>query len=287
MLSIEQCVAALDECRTPVVTISGREPLEYPEIGALVREILQRGRHLFLRTDGAMIRRRLHMIPPCTNFFWDVRLDGTEEVHDKRTGRRGLFSEALGGIQAAKNAGFFVAVSTAIYPDSDVNDLGVLYEALHGMHVDGYLLFPYYPSEKLCRDGSARFREKMHQRFREVVAQVGCYNLMMSPIYLEYLQGERELNCSAWGCPAYGPLGWSEPCSKQSVRYAKTYKELLEQVVWENYGRGLNPRCENCQSYEGFEPAALLGVNSKAGDFWKMLAWQFSGKLGERRNGTK
>lgn len=287
MLSVEQCIRALDECRTPVVTISGREPLEYPEIATLVREVLQRGRHLFLYTDGAMIRRRLHMIPPYTNFFWNVRVDGTKAVHDSRTERRGLFTEALDGIRAAKNAGFFVVVTTTIYPDTDVNDLGVLYESLHTMHVDGYLLSPYYPSEKLCRDGSARFREKMHQRFREVIARVGTYNLMTSPVYLEYLQGERELDCSAWGSPTYGPLGWCEPCSKQSVRYAKTYKELLEQVVWENYGRGLHPRCENCECYEGFEPAALLGVNSKAGDFWKMLAWQFSGSLGERRNGKR
>ena len=67
----------------------------------------------------------------------------------------------------------------------------------------------------------------------------------------------------------------------------KGYKELLDNAVWENYGRGLNLRCENCQCNEGYEAAALLGANPKAGDLCKMLAWQFSGSLGERRNGKR
>lgn len=287
ILTVDQCVGALEECCAPIVAICGREPLEYSELPALVHEIFRRGRHLFLCTDGTMIRQRLHMIPPYTNFFWNVRLDGTEAVHEKRSARRSVFLEAVDGIQAAKNAGFFVVVTTMVYPDTDVDDLAVLYETLHVKHVDGYMFAPYYPAEELCRDGSARFREKMHQRFREVSERLSSYNLMTSPIYLEYLRGERELDCSAWASPVCGPRGWSEPCSKQNVRYVKGYKELLDSAVWENYGRGLNLRCENCQCSEGYETAALLGANPKAGDLWKMLAWQFSGSLGERRNGKR
>ncbi len=285
MSSVDQCLAALEECPTPVVGIRGHEPLDYPEIAGLAGEILQRRRHLFLCTDGVKIRRLLHTVPPVTNFYWNVKLDGTEDVHDKRAGRSGLFVEALDGIRAAKNAGFLVVVTSVVFPDTDVNNLARLYETLHAAHVDGYLLCPHYPSEKLCRDGSARFREKMQHRFREVSERLSSYNLMISPIYLEYLRGERELNCSAWGSPVFGPKGWSEPCSKQSVRYAGSYKELVEKAVWENYGRGLNLGCENCQCYDGYETAAILDVNPKAGDLWKMLAWQFSGSLGERRNG--
>ena len=286
-LSVEQCLAAIEECHTPVVSICGGEPLEYPEIAALTRAILDRGHHLFLCTDGRLIRQRLHMIPPFTNFFWNIKLDGTEAVHDGRASRSGLFAEALDGIKAAKNAGFFVVVTSTVYPDTEVDDLRALYERLHGMHVDGYMLSPDYPAQKLCRDGSAKFHGKMHQRFREASERLGQYNLMTSPIYLEYLRGERELNCSVWGGPLYGPQGWSGPCRMLTCRYATSYKALLEETVWENYGRGLNPRCENCQCQAGFETAAILGVNQKAGDFWKMLAWQLGGSLGEKREGKR
>ena len=287
MLTVEQCLAAMEECDTPIVSICGGEPLEHPEIAALTRAILERGHHLFLCTDGTLIRRRLHMIPPYMNFFWNVKLDGTEPVHDGHANRPGLFGEALDGIKAAKNAGFFVVVTSTIYPDTDVSDLVGVFERLHAMHVDGYTLSPHYPKEKLCRDGSAKFHEKMHQRFREASDRLGQYNLMISPVYLEYLRGERELDCSVWGSPVYGPQGWSGPCSLLNLHCAKSYKALLEETVWENFGRGLNPRCECCQNHAGYETAAILGVNSKAGDLWKILAWQLGGGLGEKREGKR
>jgi hopanoid biosynthesis associated radical SAM protein HpnH len=287
MLSVEQCLAAVDDCRTPIVSLCGNEPLEYPEIAGLTRAILERGRHLFLWTDGQLIRRRLHMIPPFTNFFWAVRLDGTEAVHEARMNRAGLFAEALDGVKAAKNAGFFVVVGSTIYPDTDLNDLATLYERLHGMHVDGYLLLAHYPEQRLCRDGSKQFHDKMHQRFREASERLGEYNLMISPIYLEYLRGERELDCSVWGGPVYGPQGWAGPCGFVQAGYAQSYKAVLEKTVWENYGRGLDPRCENCQCRAGYETAALLGMNPKAGDLWKMLKWQLGGSLGEKREGKR
>ena len=285
MLSVDECLAALEQCDAPVVSICGGEPLEYPEIGALARAILTRGKHLFIHTDGGLIRRRMHLIPPETNFFWNVKLDGTESEHDRRASRPGLFLEALDGIRAAKNAGFFVLVTTMIYPDTDVEDVRQLFERLHATHVDGYLLVPHYPKEKLCRDGSAEFREKMRERFRAASRRLAEFNLLISPIYLEYLCGERELDCCAWASPVYGPEGWAGPCYLVSSGYARDYQELLEKTAWENYGRGLNPRCENCESHAGFETAAVVGVNPKAGDTWKMLAWQLSGSLGEKREG--
>ena len=287
ILTVEQCVAAMEECRTPIVSIGGAEPLDYPEIASLTRAILERGRHLFLSTDGALIRRRLHMIPPYTNFFWNVKLYGTQEVHDARANRTGLFAEALDGIKAAKNAGFFVVVSSTICPETDIGDLAALYERLHAMHVDGYLLLPHYPQQKLCRDGSAEFHVAMHRKFREATARLSGYNLMISPIYMEYLRGERELDCSVWGGPVYGPQGWSSPCSLLNVGYVDSYRTLMDKTVWENYGRGLNPRCENCRCSEGYETAALLGMNPKAGDIWKMLAWQLGGNLGEKRESRR
>src|SRR6185295_12410382 len=40
-LSLADCLAAVDEAGTPIVSICGGEPLIYPEIGALVKGILR------------------------------------------------------------------------------------------------------------------------------------------------------------------------------------------------------------------------------------------------------
>ena len=147
------------------MSICGGEPLEYPEIAALTRAILERGKHLFLCTDGTLIRRRLHMIPPYTNFFWNVKLDGTEAVHDARASRPGLFAEALDGVKAAKNAGFFVVVTTH---DLSGHGCAAMWrrciERLHAMHVDGYMLSATLSRSKSCAATAAQsFTQKMHQ----------------------------------------------------------------------------------------------------------------------------
>ena len=40
--------------------------------------------------------------------------------------------------------------------------------------------------------------------------------------------------------------------------YAKTYQELIETTDWSKYGRGNDPRCDNCMAHCGYEPTAVL-----------------------------
>jgi len=71
-LSVAECLQAVDEAGTPSVSICGGEPLIYPEIGALVRGILKRRRHIYLCTNGMFIRKRLHEFRPTSRFFFNV-----------------------------------------------------------------------------------------------------------------------------------------------------------------------------------------------------------------------
>ena len=40
--------------------------------------------------------------------------------------------------------------------------------------------------------------------------------------------------------------------------YAKTYQELIETTDWDKYGRGKDPRCDNCMAHCGYEPTAVI-----------------------------
>src|SRR5260370_25001263 len=62
-----------------------------------------------------------------------------------------------------------------------------------------------------------------------------------------------------------------------------TVKEFLANTPWEKYGRGRDPRCENCMVHVGYEPSAVLGAHPKLGDTWKMLTWQLRGRMGGAR----
>jgi hypothetical protein len=37
---------------------------------------------------------------------------------------------------------------------------------------------------------------------------------------------------------------------------------LLDTTDWENFGRGKDPRCDNCMAHCGYEPSAVLATVS-------------------------
>ena len=283
MLTVEQCIAAMEECGAPVVSICGGEPTIYPELGRLVREILERGRHIYLCTNGMFIRKRLHEFRPTSSFFWNVHLDGMERTHDLCVERDGVFREAIEGVKAAKAAGFLVCSNTTVYKETDLNEIAELYAYLHELGVDGYMISPAYSYSAVMTKDIFMSREEVREKFREVCQLLEKYNLMTSPIYLEYLRGERELMCTAWGNPTYNPRGWKGPCYLMTDAHHETFQEFIEKTPWEKYGRGRDPRCQDCMVHVGYEPSAVLGAHRKLGDNWKMLKWQLSGRMGGAR----
>ncbi len=84
------------------------------------------------------------------------------------------------------------------------------------------------------------------------------WRLNHSPLFLDFLEGKADFGCTAWGIPSYSLLGWQRPCYLMSDGYVKTYKELIETTDWDKYGRGKDPRCNNCMAHCGYEPTAVL-----------------------------
>jgi hopanoid biosynthesis associated radical SAM protein HpnH len=280
MLTVEQCMAAVEECGAPVVSICGGEPMIYPEIGRLTREILDRGKHIYLCTNGMFIRKRLNEFQPSSQFFFNVHLDGMEHTHDLCVERDGVFREAVEGIKAAKAAGFLVCSNTTIYKETDLGEIEELFAYLHELGVDGYMVSPAYSYAAVMTKDIFMSREEVREKFQIASQFMERYNVMTSPIYMEYLRGERELMCTAWGNPTYNPRGWKGPCYLMTDAHHATFKDLIEKTPWEKYGRGRDNRCQDCMVHCGFEPSAVLGGNRKLGDNWRMLRWQFTGKMG-------
>jgi hopanoid biosynthesis associated radical SAM protein HpnH len=280
IMTVEQCLAASDECGAPIVSICGGEPMIYPEIGKLAKGILDRGRHIILCTNGMFIRKRLHEFKPVSSFFFNVHLDGLERTHDLCVERDGVFREAIEGIKAAKAAGFLVCSNTTIYKETDLNEIADLYSYLDTLGVDGYMLAPAYGYSAVQTTDIFMTREDIRAKFSAAVSLLDKYNLMVSPIYLDFLRGARELECTAWGTPTYNPRGWKGPCYVITDNHFATYREMIDQTPWENYGPGNDPRCANCMMHVGFETTPVLGAKRQLGDTWTMLKWQFGGHMG-------
>ena len=280
MLTVEQCLNAIDECGAPIVSICGGEPLMYPEIGKLTSEILARKKHIYLCTNGIFIRKKLKDFRPTSRFFFNVHLDGLEKTHDICVERDGVFREAVEGIKAAKAAGFLVTSNTTIYKETDIEEIDQLLEYLQTLGVDGHMISPAYSYAAVDTKDIFMSREEIREKFVQASALLERYNIMTTPVYMEYLRGERELMCTAWGNPTYNPRGWKGPCYLMTDAHHKTFKELIEKTPWEQYGRGRDPRCADCMVHVGYEASAVLGGNKKFGDTWKLLSWTLSGKMG-------
>jgi len=282
-LTVEECLKAVEDSGSPVVSICGGEPMIYPEIGRLAKEILDRGRHIILCTNGMFIRKRLHEFWPTSSFFWNVHLDGMERTHDLCVEKDGVFRDAIDGIKAAKAAGFLVCSNTTIYKETDLEEIAELFSYLDELGVDGYMLAPAYSYAAVQTKDIFMSREDVRQKFRLATEILGKHNLMVSPIYLDFLRGERELDCTAWGTPTFNPRGWKGPCYLITDAHYESYKDLVEKTDWSKYGPGNDPRCADCMVHVGFETTPILGANRKMSDTWKMFKWQMNGQMGGRR----
>lgn len=281
-LTLDECLAAVDEAGAPIVSICGGEPLIYPEIGPLVHGILKRRKNIYLCTNGMFIKKKLHQFRPSSRFFFNVHLDGLEQTHDLAVERKGVFAAAVEGIRLAKKAGFLVCTNTTIYKETDLGEIDRLFAFLSRLQVDGFMLAPAYgytavkETNPTGAAGIFMTRDDIRAKFKEATQALAKYRLMSSPIYLEFLSGERELTCTAWGNPTRNVRGWKGPCYLITDEHHASFRELMDNTAWDEYGYGKDPRCEHCLMHCGYEPSAALGVDSRPGDVWKMLKWQLS-----------
>ncbi|MGW8256887.1 MAG: adenosyl-hopene transferase HpnH, partial [Thermoguttaceae bacterium] len=143
-LTVDQCLDAVKQCGAPIVSVCGGEPLIYPEIECLVNRLLARKKHVYLCTNGLLLREKTASLRPDNRLFINVHLDGMEHTHDRLVGREGVFAAAIEGIQAAKKAGFMLCSNTTIYKETNMHEIAVLFAYLSELGIDGMMISPAY-----------------------------------------------------------------------------------------------------------------------------------------------
>src|SRR6476661_1969323 len=59
MMSLEDCLGAAQECKAPMVSICGGEPLIYPHIEALINGLLEQRRIVYVCTNAMFMRKKM------------------------------------------------------------------------------------------------------------------------------------------------------------------------------------------------------------------------------------
>jgi hopanoid biosynthesis associated radical SAM protein HpnH len=262
-MPVDQAVAAIEECGAPMVSIAGGEPLIHPEIDVMASELIRRRRFVYLCTNAILMKKKLDRFEPSPYFAWAVHLDGLRERHDASVCRDGVFDKAVDAIHEAKRRGFRVTTNTTFFTHDSPDTVRRVLDFLNDeLEVDQMMISPAYAYEKAPDQDHFLGVEQTRKLFREAFAdgRRKRWRLNHTPLYLDFLEGKVDYQCTAWGIPSYSIFGWQRPCYLMADGYAKTYKELLETTDWESYGRGRDPRCNNCMAHCGYEPTAVMAT---------------------------
>ena len=259
-MPVEDAVSAVEECGAPVVSIAGGEPLIHPEIDVIVGELVKRKKFVYLCTNALLMERKMDKFEPSPYFAWAVHMDGLRERHDKSVCRDGVFDKAVDAIGAAKRRGFRVTTNTTVFSDDTPQTVREVLDYLNDeLEVDQMMISPAYAYEKAPDQEHFPGVEQTRRLFRAAFAdgRRRKWRLNHSPLFLDFLEGKVDFGCTAWGIPSYSIFGWQRPCYLMSDGYASSYTELLEETDWDRYGRGRDPRCDNCMAHCGYEPTAI------------------------------
>ncbi|MFJ9521692.1 adenosyl-hopene transferase HpnH [Kitasatospora sp. NPDC101801] len=262
-MPVAQAVGAVLESGAPMVSIAGGEPLMHPQIDEIVRQLVARRKYVFLCTNALLLRKKLEKFTPSPYLTFTVHIDGLRERHDASVAKEGTFDEAVAAIKEAKRQGFRVTTNSTFFnTDTPQTIIEVLDYLNDELHVDEMMISPAFAYEKAPDQEHFLGVEQTRELFRKTFAGGNRrrWRLNHSPLFLDFLEGKVDFECTAWGIPNYSLFGWQRPCYLMSDGYVPTYRELIEKTDWAKYGRGKDPRCENCMAHCGYEPTAVLAT---------------------------
>jgi len=275
MLTEDECLDAANKTGAPVVCVSGGEPLLYPEIASVVNQIVRKKRFLYLATNGLLLESFLRKVKPSPYLNFVVHLDGLAETHDKMVGRQGTFDTVIEAIKAARRAGFQIYTNTTFYRNTDQGEVERLFTFLTELDVSGIMLVggsPFNGEE----NSIYLSREEARVVFRRLYDFRHRFKYYSNPLYLKFLTGERELQCTPWACPTLSPLGWRQPCYVLTDGYCESLAELMAKTDWDKYGIGKDPRCANCMIHDAFETSATLQAGRSLSSLLELALWNLS-----------
>ncbi len=259
-LSVAECLAAVDECGAPVVSIAGGEPLLHRELAQVVKGIIARRKFVYLCTNALLMEKKLDQYEPGPFFVWSVHLDGDRDMHDRSVCQSGVYERAVSAIRAAKQRGFRVNINCTLFNNADPERVAAFFDGARGLGIDAITVSPGYAYERAPDQQHFLNREKTKQLFREVLRRGRggkSWSFSQSGLFLDFLAGNQTYHCTPWGNPTRTVFGWQRPCYLLGEGYAKTFRELMEETDWDAYGTGNYEKCADCMVHSGYEASAV------------------------------
>jgi len=267
-LTPEQCWSAADECGAPIVSIPGGEPLIHPEMPAIVEGLVKRKKYVYLCTNAILLERKLQEYSVSKYLTFSIHMDGLKEEHDHAVCRDGVYEVAIKAIRTALAKGFRVTTNTTLFDDAEPARVRLFFDEMMELGVEGMMISPGYSYEKAPDQHSFLKRDRTRSLFSQLLTnRKRHWKFNQSPLFLEFLMGKRDYECTPWGNPTYNIFGWQRPCYLLQDGYTSTFQELMEDTDWDRYGTGRHEKCRDCMVHCGYEASAVKDTFSSWGGF--------------------
>ena len=262
-LSFQQCMDAIEESGAPAVSIAGGEPLLHREMPEIVRGYIARKKFVIMCTNALLMKKKIDDYAPSPYFTWSIHLDGDKAMHDKAVDQEGVYDIAVEAIHMAKQRGFRVQVNCTVFNDASPDGLAAFMDLMASLGVE-VTISPGYAYERAADQEHFLSREKTKNLFRSIFARgkeskkagKAPWKFTNSPLFLDFLAGNRSYECTPWSMPLRTVFGWQKPCYLVGEGYVETFAELMEGTDWDQYGVGKYEKCANCMVHCGFEGTA-------------------------------
>jgi hopanoid biosynthesis associated radical SAM protein HpnH len=271
-ISVEDALYSMDECGAPVVVLAGGEPLLHKELPEIVEGALKKGKFVTVCTNALLLEKKIHLYKPHKNFNWSIHLDGDKEMHDRSVCQKGVYDRAVEAIKVAKAKGFRVNINTTLFSDAKAEQVAKFLDEMKKLDIGGVTISPGYAYERAPDQQHFLNRTKTKQLFRDIfkLGKGGkAWPFFQSALFLDFLAGNQNYQCTPWGNPTRTVFGWQKPCYLLGEGYTKTFKELMEGTEWDKYGTGNYEKCADCMVHCGFEATAVMDAVKKP---WKIAA---------------
>ncbi len=268
-LTPEQCWTAADECGVPIVSIPGGEPLIHPEMPTIVEGLVRRKKYVYLCTNAILLERKIQDYTPSKYLTFSIHMDGLKEEHDHAVCRDGVYDVAVKAIQTALAKGFRVTTNTTLFNDAEPARVRRFFDEMMELGVEGMMISPGYSYDKAPDQQSFLKRDRTRSLFSQLLTQrKRHWQFNQSPLFLEFLMGKRDYECTPWGNPTYNIFGWQRPCYLLQEGYVSTFRELMEETEWDRYGTGRHEQCRDCMVHCGYEASAVKDTFGSWGGFF-------------------
>ena len=244
-LSPAECMAAIDECGAPVVSIAGGEPLIHKEMPEIVRGFVRRKKFVYLCTNALLLSRHMDDYIPSPYLTFSVHLDGNRERHDASVCRSGVFDQAVESIQKALQRRFRVTINCTLFQGESAQNVAAFLDDVMALGVEGVTISPGFNYQHAPQQDVFIQRNASKELFRSIfeLGKNRAWRLNHSSLFLNFLAGNETYRCTPWGNPTRIVFGWQRPCYLLvDEGYAPTFKALMEETNWARYGTGNNPK---------------------------------------------